>query len=152
MNFWYKEEINKSFLVTWYDEKLLDNTIKKSLDLTRAQTLHKVTREKVDSIVIESEYLLSAHTTSPFPLRLEVWKMRGSVWLTMTNTLKISFISHQCNFRWERKKFRGGRKKIRNYFLSPMFFLPPPTEFDSAPGAEQTRGVAENLQLISIKC
>ena len=53
------------------------------------------------------------------------------------------------------KKFRGGRKKIRGgriaaegrekIFCPPVFVSAPPAEFDSANGAEQTRGGAENL-------
>ena len=40
--------------------------------------------------------------------------------------------------------FRGGRKEIRGGRLAPEDSAPP-AEFNSAPGAEQTRGGAENL-------
>ena len=38
-------------------------------------------------------------------------------------------------------EFRGGRKKFRG----AKIFSAPPAEYDSAPGAEQTREEAENL-------
>ena len=51
--------------------------------------------------------------------------------------------------------FRGGRKKsggaeshpkgAKKFSAPPVFVSAPPAEFDSAPGAEQTRGGAENL-------
>ena len=47
------------------------------------------------------------------------------------------------------EKNRGGKNRVRMakiFFSGPLFFfLPSPAEFDSAPGAEQTRGGAENL-------
>ena len=56
---------------------------------------------------------------------------------------------------WAENFFRGGQKKIRGgriapegskiFFCPPLFVSAPPAEFDSAPGAEQTRGWEENL-------
>ena len=50
-------------------------------------------------------------------------------------------------FRGGRKNNRGGRlahEGREKIFCPPCFFLPPPAEFNSAPGAEQTRGGVEN--------
>ena len=53
-----------------------------------------------------------------------------------------------------RKKINHGQKKnqgeqnrarrARNFFLPPSFFFAHPAEFDSATGAEQTRGALES--------
>ena len=48
-----------------------------------------------------------------------------------------------------RKLFLGGAesrpKEAKKISAPPVFVSAPPAEFDSAPGAEQTRGGAENL-------
>ena len=47
-------------------------------------------------------------------------------------------------FQQGQKKNQGWQtraRRARNFFLPPLFlFLPPPAEFNSAPGAEETRG------------
>ena len=66
------DELKSFLLPRGYDKKLLDNTIKKSLDLTRAQTLQKVTREKVDRIPFVTTY----HPSLPPVTRIlkDAWK------------------------------------------------------------------------------
>jgi len=52
---------------------------------------------------------------------------------------------------WEAEKKSGGAelrpKAAKNFSAPPVFVSAPPAEFDSAPGAEQTRGGAENLRI-----
>ena len=70
-------ELKAFLLPRGYDEKLLESTIKKSLTLTRAQTLKKVVREKVDRI----PFVVTYHPSLP-----PVTRILKDAWNFMTTS------------------------------------------------------------------
>ena len=88
-------------------------------------------------------------------IKVHIFHLISYIFIMLVSFTIVSSGVRRIYFSRGRIFFRGGRIKIwgcrlepkgrEKIFCPPCFFSAPSAEFNSAPGAEQTRGGAENL-------